>query len=745
MQPFVDTVKNQFFETFSQPIRLIDIISEWRGTLYVICEKGNFSEAILQDLLTYVQIVSTIDSSQRSLFERQIWSLQGLNEPELSINLKAMIHFANKFYEHEFDVFPENEFIELFRLWMQQFDKSWLDIQIATRKSLNKMISRTNTNQFYGFYQNHIMGADITSITRFYEALLIFNQTAHCLPWYAYSYFLDQYCLDTISTHTPLPQAVALFCRSLQRKYDPLQSNCLFASTNLSEAISYDILFSELDKIPSAYLTINFLKRIVTDYIQHITMETRPSLQQAIEVYLQTQVEPFLQTVLGHFFLRESITHVRIEDLQLFMRCIKQYDLSPTMINGIFNVFQKNVQLKSTTALPQLAALTQKIHASKFAETHLLKEFFLKLESYTEEELCQLRCFLDRVDAHDLPPDVIDALFYYFKVSSIDQFNEAIAVMQLAIQLASNNSLFVNFFSSEGYSEIKKSVFIRYVYYGLLDFLGEEFRQKCLMMYESLYLGSISASSFRTNGLSGRENLNGGYNTLCNTIQEICDILRKPVNSSQFRANPYVFCVPKHQAFFHTHQNHYKSLFFSTSSSRKRQAQQFFQSLKNVRAHEKNPQYYYTEIFEKIFTAQKAIMIDDHKLNQSRWFFQINNKGYSRLYHISNQILIEMLMHYNQAVVHGSIKPEDYSAFKEKLKKQSLIQVEYLIKGLPKTHDLQQGLIHVVKNDVDSLRVLFAKNHQIPRHLSHLMSSVRAFLAFDESLQYENSITSNCH
>lgn len=737
----LETVKNQFLEYAAPSIQFVEIVSDWWPTVYAVWEKANFSTATCKDLYTYLQIISVIPLAQRPLFEKQIWSLQELNQPELSIRLKAMIYFANHFREHQFEIFQENEIIPLSELWMAHFDEAWLDIQLATRKSLKEVIVRTNKTQFYDFYQEHIVSAHMASIRRFQEALVVFNQASQSLPWYAYHYFLEEYLSYNLSACAPLQQAVEVFGLSLERKFERLQYRCLSACTASPQATSCASLFRELDKVAAISLTPACLERFWADYIQHKHIQTSSALQQAVAVYQHTQSTQFVGTRLGEILLSESLTQARIAYFQHFMTCLQQYIVSPTMINALFDAFQKNSQIRAPTVLHQVIKIGQQLHSAAFVGTSVSQQFFNRLQTYTQAEINELQLFLNTVAPHGLSPEAIDVLFKYFRASSRKQLNEAIHIMKLAIKLSTRDDLLRQHFYDLNTKKTERIMLMRYLYHGLLDFLGEDFREKCLNQHEELYVSS--SQGWVSGATSKRENFactSVWHSVMRDMMQEFGGILRKPIESSDFRANAFVFCVPKHHEFFQVHQKNYERFGLSINALRRRQAKGFFNELKKVKAHEKDPQHYYTQIFEKIFATQQRIIRKDQRLNQTRWFFKLNTKGYSRLYDITNQILREMLQHYHQAVAHGSIKPEQYRDFQEALNTQLFIQVKYLADGLPEKHSLRRRLMNISRKEgAGILRNLLQKEQQVPKHLHYLVENIRSYLVFNEEAESTRS------
>lgn len=362
--------------------------------------------------------------------------------------------------------------------------------------------------------------------------------------------------------------------------------------------------------------------------------------------------------------------------------------------------------------------------------------------------------FVSCVRQYDLKPQAIEVLFEHFYDKSLDEIKSAIEVIKLATRCAEDEPLLAKYFVQLDQHKQERVLLMRYIHQGLLDFLGEQFKNKCLDKHRTLNLVSTSwvataASSNRDPFVKG---LQEWYHSICEVMHELLEVMRFQVanryrqdNQAQIKETQLL------QNSFRQYQTDYAKFWFSANHTRKNQAKSFFDNLSNTNLNRNNQLDYYNQILTKICETQQTITLDDQNVNRRRWFTHLHAKGYSRFYDITHQILGDVLRHYHQAMTLGKITNDQSVQLQRTLGSQLGFHVNTLIDVLPTACPLRKKL-EIMKNEhseqnslcdddgfwnQDSLKVglrnIVETDLKVPKHLQHLLENVRCYLTLTET------------
>lgn len=340
------------------------------------------------------------------------------------------------------------------------------------------------------------------------------------------------------------------------------------------------------------------------------------------------------------------------------------------------------------------------------------------------------RLFTLLKDQHDLQPQDAQQLRRAFIKWNLpdDKLLEYKDMMLLAKSLQSDKVKFNLFFSNRSEDKNNRVQLMRYLRYGLLDYMDdiEEFKNKCFDRYAQT-VPTIEMFISR-NDVSFMSKMQSTFINVFHTMTELVNIYKKPFHDHDEVESDE--CYEFEKLSFDKYQNFYNSCWFK-NASRNRQANTFFAQIKaeNVDALDQ----YYQNIFGIIFDTQTQILREDQELEKNRWFTHVNSKGHSRLYDITQQVLMETLRAFSLDVSRNLIPRDNYLNFQamivSHLKEQCL---PILSEQLPDGHVLKDGLEALLEIQdsgefQDQFLKMFSKNNQVPMHLKHIEEGIRLF------------------
>lgn len=416
-------------------------------------------------------------------------------------------------------------------------------------------------------------------------------------------------------------------------------------------------------------------------------------------------------------------------------------------------------------------------HASKFynhmqdinfkIKQYIEKDFLDTLKNAaTNQEIANYSIFIEKIkkseaeyitvreDTQDLRIKAYEPLYHKFikdKSINSEMLEQALSVVNKAIRLHEKNDYTRLFYSFTSEAREERQTLMQYLQHGLVN-LGSSFADKCNNLYQQLaeyLLNEVHTAIKYTDEdvrNKGIRSLQVSFHKIICFTRELSCVNKHPIldekldkkqsNSSMGRKS--------YREYFKEQEKNYSSFWF-INTARAEQANKLFDNLKvllkpNSIKVPKNPVdkgQCYHHIIKAVLKAQNGILDDDKNTNH-------NEKGYSRLYDITMQMLAK--------VAHDCVRSNDVS-FDQKqlinkvLHKQLVKVFQTLIYRLP-DGNLKTGLCLFYTGDdqfmaYDSVELTrlsallktsdFYRN--IPKNLRYLADNLTCLTNASEEIQ----------
>lgn len=373
-----------------------------------------------------------------------------------------------------------------------------------------------------------------------------------------------------------------------------------------------------------------------------------------------------------------------------------------------------------------------------------IKKDFEDTYNRDKEYIAHLEIFLATINSSAIDEMYLPKLWEAWKLKKIKDehhLQQTIANITIAKQLATSEN-WGHYFSDFNTNQKERIAILQLIRHGIIT-KNVEFVDSCYKNYQNLLNRFIKIPNLNEvkNLEERRFALISGYRRVVSVAEEISTICNfisernaepQPAPLSNRSANKY------HQ-FFSECQSAYDKT-WGKNSTRKQQASTLFHSLREKARDININTNFYSESMKEIWRSQQEILQSDKNTKR-------NSKGYSRLYDITVEMMINLATNY---LSFSNINHLDKAWLRSFMQEQMQYQIQLLAERLPANNCYTELFSTFARNPVRNsseyktfeTEISKVTRDKIPKHLHYLLTNVKCFVNLatitrDESDQRE--------